>query len=59
VDTLSITSQLIRRLPVVVKKTDSWLLQLPVLPIAIGSLNPAILALQAVIGLAEPLMLDL
>jgi hypothetical protein len=40
-DTINIKSQLIHRLPMVVKKTDSWLLQLSVLLIAIGSLNPA------------------
>jgi hypothetical protein len=40
-DTISITSQLIRCLPMVGKKTDSWLLQLSVLLAAIGSLNPA------------------
>jgi hypothetical protein len=40
-DTINITSQLIRRLLMIVKKIDSWLLQLPVLLIAIGSLNPA------------------
>jgi hypothetical protein len=40
-DTINITSQLIRRLRMVVKKIDIWLLQLPVLLIAIGSLNPA------------------
>jgi hypothetical protein len=40
-DTINIASQLIRRLRMVVKKIDSWLLQLPVLLIAIGSLNLA------------------
>jgi hypothetical protein len=40
-DTINITSQLIRRLPMVDKKTDSWQFQLPVLLIDIGSRNPA------------------
>jgi hypothetical protein len=38
---INITSQLIRRIRLVIKKIDSWLLQLPVLLIANGSLNPA------------------
>jgi hypothetical protein len=40
-DTINITSQLIHCLRMGVKKIDSWLLQLPILLIAIGSLNPA------------------
>jgi hypothetical protein len=49
-DTINLTSQLIYRLPMVVRKIDSWLLHLLILLTAIGTPNPTVNLTNSVFG---------